>query len=341
MMKFYLLLPLLSITLITHAQKEIELVGESGDKHKLVINWDDPGYAPKWMFMALSPGFVVGGDVAITNRFEFISRPNDKLDIQARLSIPYHTKTDMGRERPEALAEQTASTIQTTLKIGYSLFSKESTKTRKTQVGGSGNVAYVAEIPRTLRNGVQVVGGYDYYRSPNSYQVDLITINQSAYNESHDFYCMNASLGNVLGGLAFTREQSYGVELDGNTLAFGTLLKAYFLVAANTSHSSDIYMHNRRLEYDSPIDTNIETNTVQLSTNDSINNKVSFNKKMGIRMGADYFISRPNASFLNVFFFGAEIATLPYFSTGSNKNTGKGYFSAHFGYGFGQKLKKK
>jgi hypothetical protein len=113
-------------------------------------------------------------------------------------------------------------------------------------------------------------------------------------------------------------------------------LKAYFLVAANLNHSADIYVNKSRLDYNSQI----ETTTVELSDNDSVNSLVTLQERMGIRMGVDYFISRPNAALMNTFSFGFEIGTLPYYQLNDNIGMNKGYASVHFGYGFGQRLDK-
>lgn len=318
------------------SQKEIEVLSGDGVRHKIILSWNDPDIAPKWQLMVLSPGFLVTDNVAITNRFELVYRPIPKLDIQARVMVPYAKKVDFGREEPVNLTEYTKSTLQSTLKIGYNVLSKDKEKIRSTVVGASGNVSYVAKIPRTMRNSLQVVGGFDYLRTPSSFQIIELSYDTDEENGSDKYFCINTQLANLLGGLAFTREQSYGVNLDGEVMAFASKLKAYFLLAGNISHSTDFYLNKHRFN-----NSNEElTDAVEVSTNNSVNDLVTFKKDLGVRMGVDYLLSRPNAPIMNTFSCGLEIATMPYYMLNANTVGPKGYLSIHFGYGIGQRLGK-
>jgi len=242
--------------------------------------------------------------------------PIDKLDLQARLTIPYAKKTDFGRDDNQYLPEQGKSTLSYSFKAHYSVLSFNKQKIRKTQVGGSGNIAYVAHIPRTVRTSIQLTAGYDYLRTPSNYQIDLLSEMDTVPAMTGNFFHMNPAFGNLVFGISMQRKQSFGVSLDDEHFSFGSMLRPYFLLAANLSSSYDVYVL-RSLQDD---DTGEFTEVIEPSPNTTINNQVEFIKRMGIRLGVELNNVRPKASLFNSSSFCFEIGTLPYYQSGGSSS---------------------
>ncbi|MFM1998389.1 MAG: hypothetical protein RL204_336 [Bacteroidota bacterium] len=317
-----------------NAQTELLVKSEYGAVKKLTINNDDPERMPKWTSVFLAPGFFVTNDGAVTGKYTFGYRFSDKVQLDTKFIVPYGKGSDFAiAYSKNKLKEISKMTLDLNARIDYELISKLKTKIRNTKIGGVYTTAYMAKIPRIVKVGLGFTGGINYSRTPIVevfYYKDYPSTPSNWNSFTGEHYMLNQAQTTLLGGIYFTKQQSYSVTFEENTFNYNGCLKTYFLLGACLKSSIDTYEWKRASSYDND-------GTMTKLSYDSVDGLLKTVKRMHWRAGIDYLVFRPNAVLMKYYNVGVEFGVNSYYQA-ERKSSPKGFISAHIGYAIGKKL---
>jgi len=227
------------------AQTELLVKSEFGAVKKLIINNDDPNRMPRWTSVFLAPGFFVTNDGAVTGKYTFGYRFSDKVHLDTKFIVPYGKGSDFAiAYAKKKLQAEAKMTLDLNARVDYELISSLKTKIRNTQIAGVYTNAYVAKIPRTVKVGLGLTGGINFSRAPIIevfYNKDYQSTPAYPFGYNGEHYMMNQSQTTLLGGVYFSKQQSYSVTFEGNTFNYNGCFKMYFLMGACLKSNIDTY----------------------------------------------------------------------------------------------------